>query len=158
MAISDLLAVTKCIFDWPHRRMDVSSRNSVSRKFDFWMLTPPASVSEATSHPSPVTARTVADDLSSAVEKSGAWTRKRTESFAGKLSSNALRNGSGASWMASSFVGRRSSIFITIRLSNTFTVCCKLFLDMAKPLGYSVRVKTENQSNLNDSYFRNNER
>jgi len=35
------------------------------------MLTPPASVSEAASHPSLVTARTVADDLSSAVEKSG---------------------------------------------------------------------------------------
>ena len=49
---------------------------------------------------------------------------------------------------------RRRSQRCYTSFSNTFTVCSKLLLDMAKPLGYSARVKTENQSNLNDSYFR----
>ena len=76
---------------------ELKTSNRVSLKSDFSRLTPPSSVSEATSQPLLVTASTVADDVSSATEKAGACTSKRTCSPDGKPSANAPRKGSGTS-------------------------------------------------------------
>ena len=108
----DVFSAAKEILSWPKRRIDVSSRNRVSLKSDFSRAEPPSSVSEATNQPLFVTASKVAGDFSSPVVKAGACTSKRTGSPDGKLSTNALRSGSGASETVLSLVGKRVSISI----------------------------------------------
>src|SRR5580698_11314710 len=88
------------------RRIDLSSRNRISLNWDLSRVAPPSSVSEATSQPWLVTASTVAGDFSSPVGKDGEWTRKQTDSAAGKSSTKALRSGSGTSETVSSLVGK----------------------------------------------------
>src|SRR6516162_8149985 len=98
--------------------MDVNSRNRVSLKSDFSTLAPPSSVSDATNQPGLVKASRVAGVFSAPAEKAGAYTSKRTGRSDDKPSTNALRRGSGASEIESSFVGKRESISILFDLQG----------------------------------------
>src|SRR6516162_86250 len=81
-------------------------------------LAPPSSVSDATNQPGLVTASRVAGVFSAPAEKAGAYTSKRTGSSDDKFSTSALRRGSGASELESSFVGKRVSISIVLDLQG----------------------------------------
>src|SRR6516225_46967 len=92
--------------------MEVSSRNSVSLKMEADTLVPFCSQSDATSQPLSVTANSVAGNFSLPVEKDGACTSKPIRLSDRSLFLSAVRNGSGASVMASSFEGKRVLISI----------------------------------------------
>src|SRR6516225_5167560 len=98
--------------------MDVNSRNRVSLKSDFSTLAPPSWVSDATNQPGLVRASRVAGVFSAPAEKAGAYTSKRTGSSDEKFSTSAVRRGSGASEIESSFVGKRVSISIVLDLQG----------------------------------------
>src|SRR6516164_6806722 len=94
--------------------MEVNSRNRVSLKSDFCMLAPRASDSDAKHQPSLVTASRVAGVFSATPEKAGAYISNLAVSSKEKLCANALRRGSGASEIESSFVGKLVSISILL--------------------------------------------